>query len=284
MKTDQPGAGPLPPVAHAATVGDAPPLVRLEDVHKAFGSQQVLKGITFSLVEGATTVVLGPSGSGKSVILKHIAGLIKPDRGRILFDGEPIERLPERALAPIRQQMGYLFQQSALFDSMTVEENLAFPLIEHTTTRPEARRERIRQALATVDLHDVENKFPSELSGGMQKRAALARAIILDPRLILYDEPTTGLDPIRADGISSLILKLKRERGVTGVVVTHDLACTRRVADRVVMIGGGVVIFDGTMDEMQRTEDERVQDFLSGHSRDANGNGDRGNAAGKEPD
>lgn len=242
-------------------------LVRLDGVKKSFGAQRVLEGVTFGLPAGMTTVILGPSGSGKSVILKHIAGLIRPDSGAVLFDGERIEGLPERRLGPVRRQMGYLFQQSALFDSMSVEENLAFPLIEHTKMDAGERRERVRRALETVDLHDVERKFPSELSGGMQKRVALARAVILDPRLILYDEPTTGLDPVRADGINSLILKLKRERGVTGVVVTHDLVCMERVADRVLVLTDGVIVFDGTIEGLRSSEDQRVKDFISGRIR-----------------
>ena len=273
MQTDPPSPATAAPRPHPETPSDTDPLVRLIDVYKAFADHPVLRGVSFSLPRGCTTVVLGPSGSGKSVILKHIAGLLRPDSGQVIFDAERVDTLSERGLAGVRRQMGYLFQQSALFDSMTVEENLAFPLIEHTTTGPGARRERIRQALATVDLHDVERKRPAELSGGMQKRVALARAIILDPRLILYDEPTTGLDPVRADGISSLIVKLKRERGVTGIVVTHDLACMGRVADRVVMLGGGVAIFDGTISQLRASPDPRVQDFLAGHSHGADDNG-----------
>jgi phospholipid/cholesterol/gamma-HCH transport system ATP-binding protein len=233
-------------------------------VHKSFGRQRVLRGIDLSFREGRTTVVLGASGSGKSVILKHIAGLLKPDRGEVWYAGKRIDRLPERALAPMRRELGFLFQLSALFDSMTIAENLEFPLAEHTTLSPAERRSRVEEALAVVDLSGVEAKVPAQLSGGQQRRAALARAIILRPRLMLYDEPTTGLDPVRADGIDELIVKLKRDSGMTGIVVTHDLACMRKVADRVVMLYDGRVVAEGTPEEIAASPDEHVQHFITG--------------------
>jgi phospholipid/cholesterol/gamma-HCH transport system ATP-binding protein len=239
-------------------------LVELKGVHKSFGRQRVLRGIDLSFREGRTTVVLGASGSGKSVILKHIAGLLKPDRGEVWYAGKRIDRLPERALAPMRRELGFLFQLSALFDSMTIAENLEFPLAEHTTLSPAERRSRVEEALAVVDLSGVEAKVPAQLSGGQQRRAALARAIILRPRLMLYDEPTTGLDPVRADGIDELIVKLKRDSGMTGIVVTHDLACMRKVADRVVMLYDGRVVAEGTPEEIAASPDEHVQHFITG--------------------
>lgn len=241
------------------------PIVRLVGLWKSFGSLAVLQGLDLDIPVGLTTVILGPSGSGKSVILKHIVGLIRPDRGDIWFRDQCVTRLREHELGPIRQQIGFLFQQSALFDSMTVRENLEFPLIEHTRMSSAQRRERITEALAMVDLEGVQSKHPAQLSGGQQKRVALARAIILKPSLILYDEPTTGLDPVRADGISELILKLRRELGVSSVVVTHDLVCARKVGDRVVMLGDGVIIFAGTMRQMEFATDERVLAFVKGH-------------------
>jgi len=220
-------------------------------------------GLNLDIPRSKTTVVLGPSGSGKSVILKHITALMRPDQGEVHFQGQRIDTLSETALRPVRRQMGFLFQQSALFDSMTIRENLEFPLIEHTMLTVTQRTRRIIEALATVDLEGVERKFPAELSGGQQKRVALARATILGPSLILYDEPTTGLDPERADGINDLILKLRDETGVTGVVVTHDLACAARVADTVVMLQDGLIAFNGTMDTIAHATDERVRRFVA---------------------
>lgn len=248
------------PFAQPAVV----PLVELIGLHKAFGKQEVLRGIDLRFESGRTTVVLGPSGSGKSVILKHIAGLLRPDRGEVRYAGQRIDHLPEASLAPMRREMGYLFQLSALFDSMTIEENLEFPLIEHTSLTPSERRERIREALRIVDLSGVEPKYPAHLSGGQQRRAALARAIIQRPRLMLYDEPTTGLDPIRSAAISELIIRLNQESGLTGIVVTHDLACMRRVAHRVVMLYEGRIIAEGTPEEIAASPDTHVQHFITG--------------------
>ncbi|MCG3124060.1 MAG: putative ribonucleotide transport ATP-binding protein mkl [Phycisphaerales bacterium] len=254
-----PGQSGAPSAASAA-----PPLIRLIDVHKSFGPQRVLEGFNLDIYPGQTTVVLGPSGTGKSVMLKHIVGLLRPDSGQVLFDGNRVDTLNERELKPIRLQVGLLFQMGALFDSMTVEENLEFPMIEHTEMTPEQRRDRAALALDMVDLAGIQDKLPSQLSGGQKKRVALARAIVLQPRVVLYDEPTTGLDPIRADGINELIIKLKRRLKVTSIVVTHDLASARKVADRVVMLQGGKVIADGTYDELTRSADPHVQHFLLG--------------------
>ena len=249
--------------------GDGPPpdetpsaIVELVKVSKSFESVEVLHEVDLRFPEGRTTVVLGPSGAGKSVVLKHIAGLIRPDSGQVLFRGKRIDQLSEHHLVPIRREMGFLFQQSALFDSMTVLENLEFPLIEHTRLSARERRKRAIEALETVDLHDVESKAPAQLSGGQQKRVALARAIILKPAMILYDEPTTGLDPVRADGINELINKLRRMTGVTGIVVTHDLACMRKVADRVVMLYDGAIRFEGSPQEIESAQDPLVKRFI----------------------
>lgn len=256
-------------------VGGASPIVRLVGVWKSFGAQQVLRGLDLDILAGQTTVILGPSGSGKSVILKHIVALLRADRGEIWFRDQRVDQLSERQLGPIRRQIGFLFQQSALFDSMSVRENLEFPLIEHSDLNEEGRRYKVSEALRLVDLAGVEAKRPAELSGGQQKRVALARAIILSPALMLYDEPTTGLDPVRSDGISDLILKLRRELGVSGVVVTHDLACARKVGDRIVMLGDGKIIFGGTMKELEAASDERVCNFVTGHSTGVNGLNDQ---------
>lgn len=239
-------------------------MFRLVDLHKRFGAQEVLRGLDLEIGEGQTVVILGPSGSGKSVLLKHIVGLLRADSGEIWFRGERIDTKGERELGEVRKQIGFLFQLSALFDSMTVRENLEFPLIEHTRMSARERRERVAEVLEHVDLDGVMGKRPAELSGGQQKRVALARAIILNPRAILYDEPTTGLDPIRADGIARLINRMKRDLGVTSVVVTHDLEAAEKVADRVVLIGEGRVIADGTFEDLRASKDERVRNFIEG--------------------
>jgi phospholipid/cholesterol/gamma-HCH transport system ATP-binding protein len=243
---------------------EAPPVISLKNVDKSFGSQVVFDGLDLDIYPAQTTVVLGPSGSGKSVMLKHIVRLIRPDKGEIYFDGRRIDDLPERDLEAMRLQVGLLFQSGALFDSMTVAENIAFPMIEHTKLNREQRHEAVIAALRTVDLENVENKLPAQLSGGQRKRVALARAIVLRPRVVLYDEPTTGLDPIRADGINDLIIKLRDRLGATNVVVTHDLSSAHKVADRVVMLLAGKIAADGTFEELCRNPDPRVQHFLQG--------------------
>lgn len=257
MQTEsQPGQGSGTP--------SASPLIRLIDVSKSFGPQKVLDHFNLDIYPSQTTVVLGPSGTGKSVMLKHIVGLLRPDGGEVYFDGMRVDQLGEREYKPVRLQIGLLFQMGALFDSMTVEENLEFPMIEHTSLSQEQRRDRAALALEMVDLTGVQEKLPSQLSGGQKKRVALARAIVLQPRVVLYDEPTTGLDPIRADGINELIIKLKQKMQVTSVVVTHDLMSARKVADRVVMLQGGRVIADGTYAQLEKSSDPHVQHFLLG--------------------
>ncbi len=252
------------PQAAPSTPSQAKPLIRLVDVHKSFGPQHVLAGLNLDLAPAQTTVVLGPSGTGKSVMLKLIVGLLKPDKGEIWFDGRRIDNLKERDLAEVRLQIGLLFQMGALFDSMTVEENIAFPLEEHLKLTQAQRQERIARALEMVDMRGVQKKLPSQLSGGQRKRIALARAVVLEPRVVLYDEPTTGLDPVRSDGINDLVIKLKNTLGVTSLVVTHDLTSARKVADRVIMLYGGRVIADGTFDDLQSHADERVHHFFKG--------------------
>ena len=250
--------------AAAAPLTPAEPIVRLVDLHKSFGPQVVLDGVSLDVAPAKTTVVMGPSGCGKSVMLKHIVGLLSPDRGEVWYAGSRVDNQDEEALGRMRLEVGLLFQMGALFDSLTVEENIAFPLIEHTRQTRSQRRDRVAEALATVDLDGVEKKLPSQLSGGQRKRVALARAIVLHPRVMLYDEPTTGLDPIRSAGIDELINRLKTTMGVTNIVVTHDLSSARHVADRVVMLLGGKLVADGTFDELTRSGDSRVQHFLQG--------------------
>ena len=243
-------------------------LIELKDVHKRFGRLVVLAGVDLFIDAGESVVVIGASGSGKSVMLKHIVGLLRPDSGEVWFDRQRIDTLPERALMTVRERFGFLFQMGALFDSMTVEDNVAFPLVEHTQKSPEEIRELVLHKLTMVGLPTVGKKMPAELSGGQRKRVALARAIALEPDVILYDEPTTGLDPIRSDVINELILKLKRELSVTSIVVTHDMHSAFKVGDRIVMLHDGRIIFDGTPQEIQQSEHPVVRRFVLGEASD----------------
>ena len=241
-------------------------LIEFRKVSKRFGRQVVLDRIDLQVPQGQSLVIIGASGSGKSVMLKHMVVLLRPDSGEVWFDGRRIDNLPERKLDSIRVQFGFLFQMGALFDSMSVEDNVAFPLVEHTDKRPEEISRIVDEKLRMVGLRDVRKKMPAELSGGQRKRVALARAIALDPRAILYDEPTTGLDPIRADVINELILKLKRELKVTSVVVTHDMHSAFKVGDRIVMLHEGHFIFDGTPREIRESTHPIVQKFVTGEA------------------
>ena len=241
-------------------------IVRLIGVSKSFDGVQVLRDVTLQFAEGRTTVVLGPSGCGKTVLLKHIVGLLRPDRGQVWYADTRIDQLREGKLAPIRRKFGFLFQLGALFDSMTVFDNVAFPLVEHTAKTAPQRRERVHRVLRMVGMAGSTDKIPAELSGGQKKRVALARAIVLEPTVMLYDEPTTGLDPIRADIINQLIRKLQRELQMTGIVVTHDLDSAFRVADEMVMLYDGSVVMRGTPDELKASSDPTVQRFLQGEA------------------
>lgn len=241
-------------------------LIRLESVSKSFGSLLVLDSVDLSIEKGHTTVVIGRSGCGKSVMLKHITCLLRPDTGQVFFDGRRIDQFSERQLVPIRRKVGFLFQMNALFDSLTAGQNVAFPLQEHTTLSKEEIERIVATKLGLVGLSGVQAKKPAELSGGMRKRVALARAIALDPSVILYDEPTTGLDPVTADVINELILKLQRELGVTSIVVTHDMNSAYKVGDRIVMLYQGKIIADGSPDEIRSSPDKRVQRFITGQA------------------
>src|SRR3954471_20392962 len=229
-------------------------LIELKHISKRFGRLVVLKDVTLSIEEGKAIVIIGASGTGKSVLLKHIVGLLKPDKGEVWFDGQRIDELPERKLMDVRQRFGFLFQMGALFDSANVADNVGFPLVEHTHKAPDEIREIVQRKLALVGLPDVGNKMPAELSGGQKKRVALARAIALNPEVILYDEPTTGLDPIRSDVINELILKLRHELNVTSIVVTHDMQSAFKVGERFVMLHEGKFIFDGNLEQIQKSD------------------------------
>jgi len=256
-------------------------LIELRNVSKRFGRLVVLNGVSLSIEEGQSLVVIGASGSGKSVMLKHIVGLLKPDEGEVWYDGRRIDQLSSQELDKVREQFGFLFQMGALFDSLSVEANVAFPIVEHTHKSPEEIRQIVAQKLAMVGLDGTQKKMPAELSGGQRKRVALARAIAMGPRVILYDEPTTGLDPIRADVINELILKLKRELTVTSIVVTHDMSSAFKVADRIVMLHEGKLIIDGPPQEIQKSDVPVVRRFVLGEAGDQELEGLRGASAPK---
>lgn len=238
------------------------PIARLVNVRKAFGAQVVLDGINLEIPTARTTVVMGPSGCGKSVMLKHLVGLLTPDAGEIYYGERRIDALSESEFTPIRLEVALVFQGSALFDSMSVAENVEFPLLEHTRLTEREREERVAGALERVDMAGTQSKLPAQLSGGQKRRVALARALVLEPRMVLFDEPTTGLDPVRADGINELILRLKRDLGVTNLVVTHDLTSARKIADHCVMLLGGRIAAAGSFAKLEQSSDPRVQHFL----------------------
>jgi len=238
--------------------------VRFTDVHKSFGDKKVLQGISFDIHPGETMVVLGGSGSGKSVLIRHIIGLHKPDSGSVEVDGETVVDYDERRLIPIRKKVAMLFQGGALFDSMSVLDNVGYGLREHTDMSNEEIGAIVRSKLALVGLQGVEDLMPSELSGGMKKRVALARSIAMDPECILYDEPTTGLDPVSARAINDLIRDLQARLKVTSVVVTHDIDSALLVGDRVSYLFEGRMYFVGTVDEARASTEPRLRHFLSG--------------------
>ncbi len=239
------------------------PIIRIENVSKSFGDQAVLDGIDFEVYEGETVVILGASGSGKSVLMSLLVGLLEPDSGRIFIEDQEVTGFSsDSEWDQVRLKIGFLFQGSALYDSLTIGENIAFALHHHMEL-PETRLKAIvRQKLSQVELEGIEDKMPAELSGGMQKRAALARAIAIDPKIMIYDEPTTGLDPIRGRNISDLIVKLQRELRMTSIVVTHDLVCASIVANRVALLSDGKFCFVGAMEDLQKSEDPFVREFL----------------------
>lgn len=243
-------------------------IIRLIDLRKSFGPLAVLRGVSLDIAHGQTTVVLGPSGCGKTVLLKHVIGLLQPDSGQVLFDGQDLAAMTERRLYDVRTRFGYLFQGGALFDSMTALDNVTFPLIERTKLSMADIKGRAMECLALVGLTSFAGHMPASLSGGQRKRVALARAIALRPEVILYDEPTTGLDPIRADVINELILKLERELHVTSIVVTHDMASAFKVGDRLIMLHEGKLMADAPRDSFAKIELPIVQRFIHGQATD----------------
>ena len=241
-------------------------MIIISNVHKRFGTKQVLKGINLKIYDGESLVILGPSGCGKSVLLKHIIGLLKPDDGQVIIDGEDITSFDQKRLDALRMRMGMLFQSAALFDSLNVEENVAFGLRRHTSLSNRAIHHIVSEKLEMVGMPGTNYLMPSELSGGMRKRVGLARAIAMEPEIILYDEPTTGLDPIMTSAIDELHLSLKKRLGVTSIVVTHDLKSAYRVCDRIALHYGGQIVEIGTREEIINSPNPVVQQFIRGEA------------------
>lgn len=254
------------PAAETAAAIDTPPppeiVVALRDVHKRLGNRHVLRGVTLDVAQSTSAVVMGGSGTGKSVLLKHIVRLLVPDQGAVWALGQRVDQLKGEALDRLRLAIGYLFQSGALFDSMTVYENLNFLLERHTRLTRAERRDRILETLDWVGLRHTATQYPAELSGGQRKRIALARAIILEPKLLLYDEPTTGLDPVSVRAVSELIVRLRDERGITSITITHDLLCAEIIADRVHFLHEGRILLSGTLEELRRSDHAVLRNFF----------------------
>jgi len=239
-------------------------MITIENLYKQFGANQVLKGVNLEVEEGETIVIIGRSGCGKSILLKHIIGILDPDQGRVIVDGTDLATLQPQEMSQFRLKFGMLFQGAALFDSLNVAENVGFSLIEHSSMAEDEIQKKVQEKLGMVGLEGIERIMPSELSGGMKKRVGLARAICSDPKVILYDEPTTGLDPINADAINDLILEMQKKLKVTSIVVTHDMTSAYKVGDRIAMLYQGKIISIGTPDEIRNTSSAVVRQFISG--------------------
>ncbi|MES2559452.1 MAG: ATP-binding cassette domain-containing protein [Bacteroidota bacterium] len=248
---------------HPSDDADTGVVIRIADLEKSFGNNDVLKGLSIDLNKGENLVVLGKSGSGKSVLIKCLVGLIQPDKGSLTVLGEDILSLDNDGMNKLRRRVGFLFQSGALYDSMTVTENLLFPLRESKNIDQHARIQLVKEALGNVGLSDVEHKMPSELSGGMRKRLGLARTLILKPEIMLYDEPTTGLDPITSREISELMMNIQKEHKTSSIIITHDMACAKITANRMVILKDGMVAATGTYNELESSTDEWVHSFFS---------------------
>ncbi len=238
-------------------------VIEISNLSKGFKDMQVLKNLSFSLADGENLVVLGKSGSGKSVLIKCIVRLLNADQGTIMVLGENVNKLKSKRLAALREKVGFLFQSGALYDSMTIKQNLEFPLIRLKKKLSKKQRdEKIEEVLENVGLTDTLHKMPSELSGGMRKRASLARTIVVDPMIMLYDEPTTGLDPVTSDGISALINDVQKKYKTSSIIITHDIECARATADRIIMLRDGAVYMEGNIDDFENSTDELIQSFF----------------------
>ncbi len=244
-------------------------MIDVRALAKRIAQQEILRGVDLTVSKGQTLAIIGRSGGGKTILLKHLVGLMKPDAGEIWIDGQNIIQLSERELAAIRQKVGILFQGAALFDSMTVEENIAFPLREAGERDPKMIRQKVHEMLEVVELEGQEQKMPVSLSGGMKKRVGLARSIIRRPSCVLYDEPTSGLDPVVSDSINRLIRRLQERFNMTSIVVTHDMKSAFHVADRIAYLHEGRIYFDGSPAELQQSADPIIRDFLLGRSEEA---------------
>ncbi len=256
MSLPTPDLSPKHPNAIAELVG----------VSKRFGPNVILSNVDLAFRRGEVTVVLGPSGAGKSVMIKHLVGLLHPDSGAVYVEGKRVDQYSEQQFLAVRKRVGYMFQLGALFDSMTVGQNIAFPLLEHTEDGPEERLRKVEEVLKMVGLPGFQGRFPTQISGGQQRRVAMARAIVLKPNLVLFDEPTTGLDPMRGDVISELILALTRHLGISSIVVTHDMVSARKIADRMVLLYNGRVVADARKDAFLATDDPLVKRFITGQA------------------
>jgi len=241
-------------------------MIQLIDLHKSFGPKRVLDGFTLDVVEGETMVIIGYSGTGKSVAIKHIVGLLEPDRGTVFVDGLEVPKLKRRELYDLRARIGYVFQFAALFDSLTIGDNVAMGLRKRGNMDEPEIEERVNEALDLVDLPNVATRFPAELSGGMRKRVGIARAIALRPKYLLYDEPTTGLDPVTSAVIDELMIRMRDRLGVTSIVITHDMRSAYRVGTRIAMLYDGRIRQVGTVDEIQHTTDPVVRQFIEGRA------------------
>ena len=242
------------------------PLIQLENISKSFGENQVLKGVNLSINEGEITTVIGKSGEGKSVLLKHIIGLEKPDSGNIYFEGETFSRRARKDRRQLKRKFSYMFQDTALFDSMTVAENIALPLKEGTSMPDSEIAENVRIRLDQLDINGIEDIYPGQLSGGMKKRVALARALITNPSIVLFDEPTTGLDPVRKHAVHSMISNYQQKFGFTGIIVSHEIPEVFSISQKIAMLNEGEIIFEGTADELQNDARPAIQDFILGRS------------------
>ena len=241
-------------------------VIELRNIYKSFAGKEVLRDLSIDVERGESCVIVGGSGTGKSVTLKHIIGLIRPDRGHVFIDGQDLTGMKEAELNRFRQRFGMAFQEGALFDSMSVYENIAFPLRRHTTMTEAEIRARVEECLDDVHMPGVEQKRPSELSGGMRRRVGFARAISLKPEFLLFDEPTTGLDPVISDVVAELIVEMDEKLGTTTVTITHDMKVAFKIADRVAMLCNGRIIEEGTPEEFQRSENPVVQQFIEGRA------------------
>lgn len=240
------------------------PLVEFQDVHKAFDDHEVLKGIDLQIFKGQVTTIIGKSGIGKSVLLKHVIGLLSPDSGQILFDGRPMHQFSKAERREIKKKCGYMFQSTALFDSMTVYENIALPLKERGRLKKAQIRRRVQEKMEQLDIREIGAMYPSQLSGGMKKRVAMARALITEPEIVLFDEPTTGLDPIRKNAAHQMIHEYQQRFGFTGIMVSHEIPDVFYISQRIAMLDEGRIVFQGSCGEIQKSELPLIREFLNG--------------------